>query len=205
VPHRARPKHVSRHPIHTTLRITRELSPLRTKRKLRAVKTAIFDTNSRKNFRVVHFSLQNTHLHLIVEAQDKHALSCGLRALQIRIARRLNALADRKGSVFTDRYHAHVLRNPRETRLALRYVLLNGSHHAAHRRGVAWLDPCSSASAFDGWSRKGRLPPGHEQAEPIIATAKPETWLLRVGWRKKHGDLSPDDVPGDPSAGERSL
>jgi putative transposase len=196
VPHRARPVHVARHPVHVTLRVARELSPLRTKRKLKAVKTSLRDTHgSRDDFRVVHFSLQNTHLHLIVEAEDKDALACGLRALQIRIARRLNRLAERTGRAFSDRYHARALRTPYEARAALAYVLLNSRHHGGNSGRDAWLDPCSSAAAFHGWSRPATLPPAFVDTEPIEATAKPETWLIRLGWRK-HGVLSPDEVPG---------
>jgi len=198
VPHRARPQHKANQPVHATLRVTRELSPLRTKLKLRAVKTSLRDTNdSHTSFRVVHFSLQNTHLHLIVEAEDKDALSRGLRALQIRIARRLNRHAGRKGRVFSDRYHARALCTPRETRAALAYVLLNGRHHGARDGRAAVLDPCSSAAGFDGWSRPCALPAGYAEAEPIAATAAPKTWLIRIGW-KKHGEISPDEVPGKP-------
>ena len=199
MPHRARPQHAARHPVHATLRVTRELSPLRTKLKLKAVKISLRDTHEhRTNFRVVHFSLQNTHLHLIIEAADKDALSRGLRALQIRIARRLNHIAARKGRVFSDRYHARALVTPRETRAALCYVLLNGRHHAAHNSHEACLDPCSSAASFDGWCRPCALPPGYVENEPFAVTAGPKTWLLRIGWRKHSDEISPDEVPGRP-------
>jgi REP element-mobilizing transposase RayT len=198
VPHRARPAHKRNQPVHATLRVTHELSPLRTKLKLKAVRTSLRDTHAgRTNFRIVHFSLQNTHLHLIVEAEDKRALSCGLRALEIRIARRLNALADRRGRVFSDRYHARALATPRETRAAIAYVLLNGRHHAAAGSHNVWLDPCSSAATFDGWSRRCALPPGYKDGEPIEATPRPETWLLRIGWRRR-GAIDPSTVPGRP-------
>src|SRR5689334_4785627 len=82
VPHRARPIHARRWPVHATVRVTRELAPMRTKLKLRAVKSSVHDTTTtRADFRVVHFSLQNTHLHLIVEADNERSLSRGLRAL----------------------------------------------------------------------------------------------------------------------------
>jgi hypothetical protein len=76
-------------------------------------------------------------------------------------------------------------------------VLLNGRHHAARSRGPAWLDPCSSASSFTGWCRPCALLPGYKESEPILATADPTTWLLRIGWRRQ-GALSPDEVPGSP-------
>ena len=193
VPHRARPVHVSTRPVHATLRVVRELAPLRTKVKLQVVRSALRDTHqSREDFRVVHFSLQSTHVHLIVEADDKDALSRGLRALQIRIARRLNRAAARTGPAFADRYHARALVTPRETRAAIRYVLLNHRHHT-RTPGPARLDPCSSAATFDGWTRPCPGPPGHDPAEPV--TRSPRTWLLRIGW-EKHGKISPDDVPG---------
>jgi REP element-mobilizing transposase RayT len=182
--------------VHATLRVAGELGSLRTKAKLRAVKTSLRGLHaSRDGFRVVHFSLQSTHLHLVVEADDKQALSRGLRALQIRVARRLNQLAGRTGRVFTDRYHARALKTPREVRVALAYVLLNARHHTARPGARAWLDPCSSGSFFDGWSRPASLPP--DFVDDGRATPSPETWLLQVGWRK-HGPISPDEVPGKP-------
>jgi REP element-mobilizing transposase RayT len=177
----------------------RELSPLRTQPKLKAVKTSLCDTHASRpsDFRVIHFSLMNTHLHLIVEAEDKGALSRGLRALEIRIARRLNRLAGRQGRVFSDRYHARALRTPRQARAALCYVILNARHHRKPNARCAWLDPCSSAASFDGFSRPCALPPGYTEDEPFTATSAPTTWLLRIGWRR-HGEISPDEVPGSP-------
>ncbi len=96
----------------------------------------------------------------------------------------------RRGRVFADRYHLHVLRTPKEVRHALRYVLLNARKHA--RRVVRSLrcDPASSGRWFDGWRRAPVVPPG---TAPQPAVASPRTWLLRVGWR---GLIDPADVPG---------
>ena len=53
-----------------------------------------------EGFRVVHFSIQHDHLHLIVEAEDKPTLSSGVRSLVIRFAKRLNQrILDRKSVV----------------------------------------------------------------------------------------------------------
>lgn len=184
--------------MHVSLRVTRELAPLRTKMKLKVVKTSMRDTHeTRTTFRVVHFSVQKTHLHLIVEADDKNALTDGLRALQIRIAKRLNALAKRKGRVFSDRYHARVCTTPSDTRAALAYVLLNARHHEPHRaRSASIIDPCSSGMTFDGWSRKVRLPDGYVETEPIVATRSATTWLINMGWRKHCAPIAPNEVPG---------
>ena len=96
VPHRARPEHAKRHPVHATLRVTKDVHPLRTKLKLRALKQALRGTHeTRGDFRVVHFSLQGSHVHLIVEADNKRALWRGIRAVEVRIARRFNRRLER--------------------------------------------------------------------------------------------------------------
>lgn len=198
VPHSPRPQHQQRTPVHVTLRIERELGQLRTKLKLRALKAALRGVLARrKTFRVVHFSLMSTHVHLIVEAADKETLSNGMRALEIGIARRFNRIVGRTGPVLADRYHARALKTPREVRAGLAYVLLNSRHHAAPSR-TAFIDPCSSGRAFDGWSRRCALPPGHSDDDEELgrSTAAPEHWLLTIGWRKHHPLISPDEVPG---------
>jgi REP element-mobilizing transposase RayT len=50
-------------------------------------RTIAADTQRCERFRVVVFSVQPDHLHLIVEAFDKLALTNGMRGLSIRLAR----------------------------------------------------------------------------------------------------------------------
>jgi hypothetical protein len=109
-----------------------------------------------------------------------------MQGLLVRIARALNALWNRRGSVFADRFHARALRSPREVRAALVYVLHNARHHGIRLLG---MDPFSSGPWFDGWSSKlGRaigLP-------SILAQAR--TWLLREGWLR-HGRIGFEESP----------
>ncbi len=84
----------------------------------------------RDDFRLVHYSLQGNHAHLIVEANDADALGRGMKAVGARLARAVNQIFDRSGPVLADRYHARVLRTPREVRNAIAYVLLNARRHA---------------------------------------------------------------------------
>ncbi len=151
-------------------------------------------------FRLVHYSLQNTHAHLIVEAHDAEALGRGMKAIGARLARAVNRVTKRRGPVLADRYHHRILPTPTEVRTALRYVLLNARRHAAKVRaavsGPVRLDPASSARWFDGWRRE-RLPPKEENddASGSPPVARPRLWLPAVGWRR-HGLLDPADVPG---------
>jgi putative transposase len=195
-PHRSRSPVASRHPVHLCLKIEKALPSLR-RPKTRPVLEACFrDGKEREGFRLIHYSIQHHHLHLIVEAQGAGALSQGARGLSIRIARHLNLLWGRKGRVFAERYFARTLKTPREVRNALRYVLLNGARHDA-KRGVvfaSWgLDPYSSARTFDGFR-------GLEQrvlSETASPVAKAQTYLLCRAWRV-HGLISLSDIPGVP-------
>ena len=194
MPHRARLPLCRRHPVHVALRVEPTLPSLRQSRLSALVRQCLREAREHGGLRLVHFALGHHHLHLIVEAEDAGVLSRGLRGLSVRLARRLNAALDRRGRVFVDRYFARPLKTPRETYLALRYVLLNGRKHDA-QRGRLWvlgvLDPCSSAHFFGGW--RGALAQPIDLADaPVVA---PQTFLLRRGWRV-HGLLDPDDVPG---------
>ena len=124
VPHRTRPPHHARHPLHVTLRVQRGLPSLRTDAVFAAVRRGLAQA-SRGGLRVLQFSVQSDHVHLLVEALDVCVLSRGLQGLAIRIAKGLNRVLRRRGRVWGDRYHARALRTPREVRNALVYVLQN--------------------------------------------------------------------------------
>jgi len=174
-PHRARPLHRKAHPVHVTLRA--ELRSLRCQQVARTVLRALRDSN-RDWFRVVHYSVQNNHVHLIVEAEDSDALGAGVRGLMVRTARRVNRLLRRRGRFWADRWHGRDLEGPRQVRNALVYVLQN---HKKHARSAS-LDPFSSAASFDGFA--SALPAAFRRiGPPCVATA--QTWLLQLGWRKR--------------------
>ena len=201
VPHRARPEHNRRHPVHVTLRVALGVPNLRTQVCFNAVRRAFKAGKGGGSFRVVHFTVQSNHLHLLVEADDKRALSRGLRALAIRIARALNRELRRKGRVFAERYHARDLQSPREVRICVAYVLLNNHRHAGvgarGREARVVLDPCSSAATFDGWRPDVRVVAKQPFCEPIDEMILPaRTWLLSTGWQKAGGPLDPRIVPG---------
>jgi REP element-mobilizing transposase RayT len=187
VPHVVRPVLASRFPVHVTTRLRAELPGLRRGETLRVLHQAFFAGCERFGFRLVHFSVQSNHLHLVAEAQDREALWRGMQGLLIRSAKALNKLWARRGKVFWDRYHARILRTPREVRSALCYVLCNARKHGLALEGI---DPFSSGRWFDGW----RPPNPEMQRAPRGPTALARTWLARVGWRR-HGLLDPATVP----------
>ena len=166
VPHRPRPRHRAAHPVHVTLRATDAVRCLRAARVFPAVRRGLAAA-SHSGFRIIHYSVQNDHIHLIIEAVN-HAIG-------------------RRGAVWGDRYHARALATPRAVRHALVYVLMN---FKKHRTAVGEVDPCSSAAWFDGW----RAEPGARAPRGPSPVARAQSWLAAVGWRR-HGLIDVDERP----------
>jgi REP element-mobilizing transposase RayT len=178
-------------PVHVTLRVLDHVWNLRSRRCHAVVRAALAGMKDRRDFRVVHYSVQGNHLHLLAEADGNRELSEGLQGLSVRLAKGLNQLMARRGKVFADRFHAHVLRTPTETRNALAYALLNHRSHMARigeRVNHGPIDPFSSAATFDGWHDPA------PQGVSDVPVKPPETWLLRMGWRRR-GLVAASETP----------
>lgn len=209
VPHRARPVHREAEPVHVTLRA--RLGVLRSQHVFPTVRLALGRAARRdtSRFRVLHYSVQHDHVHLVCEAADKRALSSGVRGIAIRVAIYVNDLLLRRGSLWADRWHGRALRTPREVRNAFVYVLANfrkhghpGDEGVSKRQGI---DPYSSAAWFDGFRgwcpASGRPPPFAERlawrratSDGDVPVAPARSWLARFGWRR-HGLIGIDEVP----------
>lgn len=168
VSHLQRERFPARHPVHVTMRMLREVGFLRAGRKFRAIERALRAAKDLYGVRVIHFSVQGNHLHLLVEAESQAALSRGMQSLAVRLVWALNRAAGRRGPVFSDRYHSRALATRREVANALNYVLQNFRHHLREDVAPEGLDPCSSAE----WLVVPLTP-----SAPVVA---PMTWLLRA-------------------------
>jgi len=187
VPHVKRPRLVVRFPVLVTMRLRGGLESLRTN-EAHALVSAAFVAGSSEEFRVIEFSVQSNHVHALVEARNEDALTRGMTGLAVRIARGLNRLLRRVGSVFSDRFHARILRTPREVRNALLHVLHNARKHGSWQARAP--DPYSSGASFDGWKEGvGKVA---ESSARLLARAR--TWLLSIGWRR-HGLIEPREEP----------
>jgi REP element-mobilizing transposase RayT len=189
--HRTRPFLAARFPVHVTLKVVAGAPCLRRGVCFRAVRSALAAGKSKPGFRLAHFTVQGNHLHFICEAEDKQRLSRGMQGLAILVAKRLNGRLDRKGKLFAERYHARILRSPRQVRNTLVYVLNNSRRHDP-TISKYWVDPLSSAPWFSGWKRPLRDRTAQREGPPPIVPA--ETWLLASGWRKAGGGLAFDEI-----------
>lgn len=193
--HREREKIPKGCPVHVTLRVRKDVPRLRNTRLIREVRRSFAKACERGSFRVVHYSIQGNHVHLLVEAAGKEALASGMKSAGARFARAVNRVFSRRGPVLAERFHHHVLRTPREVRNALAYVLLNVRKHWRQHSGESppvRLDKASSGRWFSGWKHD---PPGSDARTGPRDVAAPRSWLLRKGWRR-HGLIDPAEVPG---------
>ena len=158
-----------------TLRVRKGFASLRTRTFVRLLSASFRQACERGNARLVPFSIQRDHLHLILEAEGKQALGTAMKSIAARVARCVNRVFRRAGPVLLGRYHVRALRTPRE-------------------RGAGppvQIDEASSGAWFNGWSVP--LQPLSSREPPPVAS--PRTWLLRVGWQR-HGLIEPVEVPG---------
>ena len=200
-PHKRRRAFKARSPLHVVVRVLPVIGALRRRRMYKAVREATITAAKQDHMRIVHLSIQGTHLHLLVEADHKTALARGMKSFEISAAKRMNralgGVQRRRGQVFADRYHVEIIESPRQARHALAYVLNNWRKHdedrdAALRRFP--VDPFSSGGSFTGWKQRAaivwRFP---ESYEPLVVWPA-RTWLLREGWRR-HGLIDCREVP----------
>jgi REP element-mobilizing transposase RayT len=182
VSHLARERFERPTPVHVTLRVAHYVWNLRSARSFRHIVRAFVARRGRHQLRLIEFSVQGNHLHLVVEADSNEALSRGMQGLAIRIARALNAMMHRSGHVFADHYHSRLLRTPTELARAIAYVLGNAAHHFGRRSA----DPFASS--------------GIALEVRVRALEAPQTWLVRIGWRRaKPAPEPPHGAFGAPS------
>jgi REP element-mobilizing transposase RayT len=219
-PHKKRPSIRKGSAGHVVLSVAPAVGSLRKRFMYRALREATIAVAMRElayddvcgAFRIVHISIQRTHVHLIVEADNKRALARGMQSFQISAARHINReysvkqklVEKRRGNVFVDRYHLEVIKSPRQARRSLSYVLNNWRKHREDREPHTrnWnVDPFSSGIHFLGWKEREDaevLWRWQDSYDPLVVY-QPKSWLLRVGWLK-HGRISFHEVPSKPVA-----
>jgi putative transposase len=179
-------------PLHVTMRAKRGLPSFRAQTLFAAFERAVRCTR-RDDFRVVEFSVQDDHLHLIVEADDSDALARGMKSFSVRANRLFNAACGRgRGRVWGDRYHRRDLTSARQVRNAIVYCLQNYKKHQRVKWGPPRIDPCSSARWFRGWTAIRQHDDGPRPTEEA------STVLLRTAWQK-HGYIDPGEAPRAPN------
>ena len=185
VPHTIRPE--LNGPAHVVLRIERGLPWLRTPKTYRVLERAFRKGREKGDFRLIEYSVQRDHLHLVVEAGHRRHLTRGMQGLTIRIAKALNRFwRGRVGRVFADRYVALALTKRRQLWRTLRYVLNNGRKHGVWNVKKR-PDPYSSGRWFLRWEGRG-APQLPLRSRPVVLPRLFELLALP--------GIQLDDMPG---------
>jgi REP element-mobilizing transposase RayT len=71
-------------PVHVTLRVRDGLPRLRNRRLVGELRRSFGEACERGGFRLVHYSIQHNHVHLLVEAEDQAALGRGMKSIGAR-------------------------------------------------------------------------------------------------------------------------
>jgi REP element-mobilizing transposase RayT len=190
VAHVTRPK-VTKHAVmHLTWKLGKGLPSLRNGSAARAIFDALRKAKL-AGLRVIHFSIQNDHIHMIVEAPNRELLANSMRGLGCRIAKALNKLWNRTGKVFAERFHLVLLEGFQQVRNALRYVLNNHLKHKQESESGR-PDRYSSGDYFDGWS-DFKLLRDPDAPSSIVSRG---SWRVTQGWKRRCSPFSLCHVPG---------
>jgi REP element-mobilizing transposase RayT len=148
-PHRVRLSPDGWRAHHVTLSRKPGLPLLRTKEIFFFTLETLRALKEREDFRLVAWTLQRNHLHLLVEVPSRRALSRNLQGLQVRLAKGWNRIWGRRGKVFAGRFFSRLIEGSHEGRKVLAYVLKNHLRHGLHLRSC--VDPAGSALWMDVW------------------------------------------------------
>ena len=167
-----RPEFARRFPLHVTLKIKDDVGSLRTNKIYAQIQRAFFYGHNRFGMRMVEFSVQGNHIHLVVEAEGRESLWKGMQGLNVRIAKAVNKVLGRKGKFFSDRYYSRVLKTLSEVRNAVNYVRHNFKKHQGGDVHPFFIDQyssmCGEAVCFM-----------HSYDWSALVVAAPSTWLLQ--------------------------
>src|SRR5262245_1713078 len=97
--HRSRESFSRLLPAHVTLKMRSDIPSLRTVRLVREVERSLAFACERGVFRLVQYSLQGNHAHLIVEVESSEALGRGMKSIGSRLAIAVNRVIKRTGQV----------------------------------------------------------------------------------------------------------
>lgn len=129
--------------LHLTIKVRENKADIQSKRILKALHYAIKRARLQR-LRVIHYTLEYNHVHIVVEAVDNKILHKGMQAFGISLSKAINKAKQLKGSVYKHRYHFRKINSRREMKHALRYIFRNG---VKHKRAMSIIDPYNSLVA----------------------------------------------------------
>ena len=156
--------------LHLTVKIDRTKSGLKNKQTLKLLWHAIKKARL-KGLRIIHYTLEFDHVHLLVEADSKSMLGTGMQSFGITLSKGINKLKGLKGQVFKTRYHFRKLKTPSEVKNVIHYILGNSIKH----KSSSFINQYNSLIAVESFSN---LYPGFELG--LISTIEESDFLYKL-------------------------
>jgi REP element-mobilizing transposase RayT len=204
--HRSRPSISGKTPLHITVKLLEFFQYLRNKSIAKAFKKAIICAR-KQGLRIIHYSLQDGHAHIIVEADNNEILSSGMQAFGISFAKNVRKhffenIKDKNDAtppsqVYKERYYIHILTTPREVKNAIAYVLRNSYRHGKTPNladlfsSIVLIEDISLweklfGDALASWEHyfKNLLDKENFKNRLREFLDSPQSWLLKTGWTK---------------------
>jgi REP element-mobilizing transposase RayT len=141
--HIGRPKFIKPRSLHLTIKVRENKADIKTKRLLKALHHAIKRARL-KDLKIIHYSLEHNHVHLLAEANSDKILKTGMQAFGISFSKAINRTKKLNGTVYKHRYHFRRISSSRELKNVLHYIFSNGIKHG---RTKSILDPYNSLIA----------------------------------------------------------
>jgi REP element-mobilizing transposase RayT len=144
---------------HVTWKLKPGFESLRKPRVLRVLEPAFRKGKEKKGFRLIAWSLQDNHIHLVVEGESTEEVARGRQGLGVSITKRLNKRWERvgQGSVFLDRHGKKPMKGFHHRRRGMGYVHGNAKRHG-HVLPKGEPDRYSSAPWWPWCLQKFRRP-----------------------------------------------
>lgn len=142
-------RHISREIIerpsslHITIKVRANKADIQNKKILKALHRAIMRARF-KSLKVIHYTLEYNHVHLLVECASNYRLGRAMQAFGICFAKAINKAKLSKGTVYKHRYHLRKIRSAQDLKRVINYIFSNG---IKHKRTKSIIDPYNSSIA----------------------------------------------------------
>lgn len=133
--HTKRPRIRRPSSLHLTVKIKKERAAIKNKTVLRILKKAIQNARA-QGLRVIHYTLEYDHVHLLIEADNNTTLGKGMKSFGVTLAKALNRLRSHAGGVYKHRYHFKHITGTRQLKNVMNYIFLNGVKHKTSKHKI---------------------------------------------------------------------
>ncbi|MDD4975224.1 MAG: transposase [Bacteriovorax sp.] len=103
------------------IKVRENKANIKNKRILKSLHHAIKRARLKK-LRIIHYTLEYNHVHLLVEASSNEILHKGMQALGISLSKAVNKISQLKGGVYKHRYHFRKINSRCELKNAIHYI-----------------------------------------------------------------------------------